>query len=152
MPANPLEPYTLHVTRLRSSVIIGLKFRLPDKKEVANGMYAKVTEDSRELQAERGDGFDPRDPSRGKGCKITAPTAFTHRLMLMRECLNYKPGEEDCEDERRKSDQNRTFQIGIGRIVVATDARRRTDCQRKPAAIRNGASVEARERIRREAL
>jgi len=30
MPANPLEPYTLHVTRLKSSVIIDLKFRLPD--------------------------------------------------------------------------------------------------------------------------
>jgi hypothetical protein len=25
VPANPLEPYTLHVTRLRSSVLIDLK-------------------------------------------------------------------------------------------------------------------------------
>jgi hypothetical protein len=25
VPANPLEPYTLHVTRLKSPVIVGLK-------------------------------------------------------------------------------------------------------------------------------
>jgi len=57
MPANPLEPYTLHVTRLKSSVIIDLKFRLPDEKGIANGKYANVTEDSWKLQAERGDGL-----------------------------------------------------------------------------------------------
>jgi hypothetical protein len=51
VPANPFEPYTLHVTRLKSSVIIGLKFRLPDEEEVANGRYANVTEDSWKLQA-----------------------------------------------------------------------------------------------------
>jgi len=37
VPANPLEPNTLHVTHLRSSVIIDLKVRLPYEEEVANG-------------------------------------------------------------------------------------------------------------------
>ena len=51
MPANPLEPYTLHVTHLKSSVIIDLKFRLPDEEGIANGKYTNVTEDSWKLQA-----------------------------------------------------------------------------------------------------
>jgi len=57
VPANPLEPYTLHVTLLRSSVIIDLKIRLPYEDEVANGRRPNVTEDSRKLQAEKGDGL-----------------------------------------------------------------------------------------------
>jgi len=57
VPANPLEPYTLHVAHLKSPVIIDLKIRLPYEEDVANGRRPSVTEDSRKLQDERGDGL-----------------------------------------------------------------------------------------------
>jgi hypothetical protein len=57
-----------------------------------------------------------------KVCKITMRVAFTDHHTFSHGRLNGKLGEENCKNEKHRSDRNHSFQSGIDRIVAAVVA------------------------------